>query len=271
MSEMETTDALTEGAEPADGAVSPEEEARALGWKPQEDFKGPEGEWVDADTFLKAREENLAIAKRDSKRLSRENTELNRKLANAQKMIDQLSKFEQSAYNRAMNDLKAQQKQAVRDGDEDAFERIDKELSELRDKAVEAKDDKPKAFDQRAYQKAFSEWLADNEWYAKDEVRRTYADSVIADLGPLEEYDGTADEWLAEIADKTNARFAKKEKAADPKVNPVNGANGMRQPGAKGKSYSDMPADAKQMADMMVRQGIFKDKDAYAKEYWKNV
>ena len=31
MSEMETTDALTEGAEPADGAVSPEEEARALG------------------------------------------------------------------------------------------------------------------------------------------------------------------------------------------------------------------------------------------------
>lgn len=269
MSEMETADAITEGAEEIGGALSPEEQARTLGWKPQDEYDG-KGEWVDADTFLTAREENLGIAKRDAKILKRENETLSRKLNNAQKMIDQLSKFEQNAYNRALNDLKVQQKQAVRDGDEDAHDRISKEIDELRDKAGEAKDDKPKQFDQKAYQKSFSEWLADNEWYAKDEVRRTYADSVIADLGPLEEYDGTADEWLAEIADRTNKRFIKKEKA-DPKVNPVAGAQGMRQPGAKGKAYADMPADAKQMADMMVRQGIFKDKDAYAKEYWKNV
>ena len=268
MSEMETADAITQGAEEIESALSPEEQARTLGWKPQEEYDG-KGEWVDADAFLKAREDNLGIAKRDAKRLTRENETLNRKLVNAQKVIDQLSKFEQNAYNRALNDLKAQQKQAVRDGDEEAHDRISKELDELRDSASEAKPE-PKQFDQKAYQKAFSEWLADNDWYAKDEVKRTYADSVIADLGPLEEYGGTADEWLAEIADRTTARFAKK-KEAEPKVNPVAGANGMRQPGAKGKSYSDMPADAKQMADMMVRQGIFKDKDAYAKEYWKNV
>jgi len=269
MSEMENTGALTDGAEEIEGALSPEEQARTLGWKPQEEYDG-KGEWVDAESFLKAREDNLGIAKRDAKRLTRENDTLSRKLANAQKIIDQLSKFEQNAYNRALNDLKAQQKQAVRDGDEEAHDRISKELDELRDNAIEAKSEKPKAIDQKAYQKSFSEWLADNEWYAKDEVRRTYADSIIADLGPLESYDGTADEWLAEIADRTNARFAKKEKT-EPKVNPVAGAQGMRQPGAKGKSYTDMPADAKQMADMMVRQGIFKDKDAYAKEYWKNV
>lgn len=271
MSEMETTDALTAGAEEIDGALSPVEQARTLGWKPQDEFKGNAEDWVDADAFLAAREDNLAIAKRDSKRLSRENSELTRKLANAQKMIDTLKGFEQKAYERALNDLKAQQKQAVRDGDEEAHDRISKELDELRDSVTEAKGEK-KQVDQREYRKVFGEWLADNDWYAKDEVRRTYADSVIADLGPLEDYAGTTEEWLGEIAERTAARFAKKEKAAaDPKVNPVGGANGMRQPGAKGKSYTDMPADAKQMADMMVRQGIFKDKDAYAKEYWKNV
>ncbi|HKR17713.1 hypothetical protein [Rhizorhapis sp.] len=269
MSEMESTEALTEGAEEIEGALSPEEQARTLGWKPQDEFKGNTEEWVDADTFLAAREENLAIAKRDNRRLTRETAELNRKLGNAQKVIETLKGFEQKAYERALNDLKSQQKQAVRDGDEEAHDRISKELDELRDSISDTKAEK-KQVDQVEYRKVFGEWLADNDWYAKDEVKRTYADSVIADLGPLEEYTGSTEEWLGEIAKRTSERFAKKEKA-EPKVNPVGGANGMRQPGAKGKSYTDMPADAKQMADMMVRQGIFKDKDAYAKEYWKNV
>jgi len=47
-------------------------EAKRQGWVPEEEFNGPEGKWVDAETFVKKGKEINALLRKDNEFLKRE-------------------------------------------------------------------------------------------------------------------------------------------------------------------------------------------------------
>lgn len=266
MDNEETAEVVTEELEDQsdDGELSAAELAASMGWRPEEDFKGPKDKWVDADTFLANREKNLGIAKDSNKRLEQTVRDQAKKLKRAEAVIGQLKTFEDRAYQRALSELKAQQKAAVEDGDTARFDKLDKELDDLRANAPAKEDQK-----QVDMQEVFTEWLIDNSWYKEDSLKQQYADLQFEKLGGVEGYDGTPDELLFEVTERVNKRFASKD-AAPKKVNPVNGGNGMRVAPKGGATAASLNAEEKQMGMNMVRMGIFKSVDDYAKELRKN-
>lgn len=247
---------------------SNEELARSLGWRPQDEYTGPEDKWVDAEAFLKVREENLAIARDSNKRLTQVNRDLSKKLKRTEAVLEQVKNFEERAYQRALADLKAKQEQAVEDGDTDTFRKLDKEIDKLRDTRPKAEDKAPDV----DTGEIFTEWLIDNPWYSSDNLKQQYADLQFQKLGGVEGYDGSPEELLQEVTDRVSKRFGGKEeeKPAPKKINPVGGANGMRQAPKANATYASLNQEEKQMAQNMVKMGIFKSVDDYAKELRKN-
>lgn len=249
-----------------DDGLSGEELARSMGWRPQDEFKGPADKWVDAETFLKARNENLAIAKDSNKRLEQIVRDQAKKLKARDAVIDQLKNFNENAYKRALADLKAQQEQAVEEGDSAKFKKLDKEIDELRANAP-TKEEKKQA--DANTQELFTEWLIDNPWYNGDKTKQAYADLQFQKLGGIEGYDGSPEELLEEVTERVNKRFASKE-APQKKVNPVGGANGMRVAPKGSATAASLNAEERHMGQQMVKMGIFSSLDAYAKELRNN-
>src|SRR2546425_12464119 len=88
------------------------DEARTDGWKPKEQFHGPEDQWVDAETFVKRGREINPILRKNNERLQREIADLRQKLdgttTSLQRVQEYHAKLETRAYERALKDLKAQ-------------------------------------------------------------------------------------------------------------------------------------------------------------------
>lgn len=116
--------------------------ARRLGWKPQEDYRGPPERWVDARAFVETADRNPAVMwsnlqtldKRHAS-LEREMRETKNKLSEAVNLVSDLTEqsrtISQRAYDRARRDLIAEREAAVEAGDKAAFTRVDTELSDL--------------------------------------------------------------------------------------------------------------------------------------------
>ena len=270
---LEDTDGLEDNnLPPADndegGDPSPEEQAHQFGWRPQEEWTGPKDKWVDAETFLKAREENLAIAKQDNKRLNEINRDLSKKLKRMEAMVEQVKGFEARAYERAIADIKAEQRKAVELGDTEAFEALDKQADELRKNAP--RDEKPAKVSDDELRETFEDWLIDNPWYAQgpqyDQAKAIFADRQIKALGAMQDSELSPTEYLAEVTRRVDEKFAPAEQRTQQrKPNPVNGQPALRNGQPKPVSAAGLNAEERAMADLMIKQGIFKNADDYAK------
>lgn len=152
-----------------------EQEARAEGWVPKEEFKGDESKWVDAETFVKRGEEILPIVNAKNRKLVGEIEELQKtveelKLGNSQFREFHEKEIEKQKRQRdeAIRELEAARKKAITDGDGEAFEKADKALSEVKSEP----DQKNQLSDD---QKA---WLAENRWYEEDDTLQAVADGL---------------------------------------------------------------------------------------------
>lgn len=119
-----------------------EAEARAMGWHPQEEYNGDPAKWVDAKTFVSRGETQLPILRENARKLSQrvrqrddENAELRQRLDDMQDslktMRTMMERGQEVGYQRAKAEFEAQMRQAVRDGDEAAFDRINGEMQRL--------------------------------------------------------------------------------------------------------------------------------------------
>jgi hypothetical protein len=116
--------------------------ARRLGWKPQNEYRGPPDRWVDARAFVETADRNPAVMwsnlqtldKRHAT-LEREARETKTKLEQAVTLISDLTEqsrtIGQRAYDRARRDLIAEREAAVEAGDKVAFAKVDGELADL--------------------------------------------------------------------------------------------------------------------------------------------
>lgn len=145
-----------------------EEQARAKGWKPQEEWTGSPDVWVDAKEFL-ARE---PLFKR-IEGMSQEVKSLRAAMGQAQQVIEDLkqhnARVEVAAYERALRDLKAEKRQALSEGEVERVMEIEDKIDELKEAKVQAQTPKqPMQINQPTIHPELKAWMDRNTWYTTD-------------------------------------------------------------------------------------------------------
>lgn len=123
-------------AEPIEGDdAAIEARAREMGWKPLAEYRGPPGKWQPAADFVARGENILPIMRQQNRALTEkvgrfegEITSMRRTLEEQSRIIKDLRdmgrKADQRGYDRAMAEIKAQQRQAVERGDTATYDQL---------------------------------------------------------------------------------------------------------------------------------------------------
>jgi hypothetical protein len=119
------------------------ERARAQGWRPEEEYKGPPGKWKDYKEFN-------AVGDRIASKLNNKIDRLEDSNRKQQDMIKQLIKAQgqvaKQAQEEALAKLRAQKREAIELGDADAVEDLEEKIDQVKStKAIEVEEEKPEA------------------------------------------------------------------------------------------------------------------------------
>lgn len=260
------------GAPPGDAGGDPapsfEDRALSMGWTPKGQFKGDPEKWVDAETFVKRGEEFLPFLRANNKRLEQALERANNKIEQMDKglksAIQQLSKADQRAYARAKAELEADLEQYATAGDAEGVKAVTKDLVELeRETAGKASDDEP------ADAPEFAEFRADNAWYGRDKALSAAFDALCREV--FEEGYTKPKAGLKEAFARLKEGFPEKfAKATNPNRAAPAAVEGVGAPHrTNGKTYADLPADAKQMCDELCRDmPKLMTREKFAKDYF---
>lgn len=251
----------TEALAPVAGAEeqpSPEDQARKRGWRPKEEFTGPEDKWVDAETFLQRGVEEPGLIRKELQAAEKRIKSLERTL---KEFSAHHSRTEQRAYERALIDIQARLDQAAASGDVQGVRDATDELVELRAEAKDAAQHTAPAQDE-----AFEAWHEENPWFGKDKAL-TAACAAIGQEVFDEGYTGKAQ--IREVDRRMREAFPEKfAKPANPHraaASAVEGAGAPARP--RGKTRSDLPADARATMDRWVKEGLITEAE-YIKDFF---
>lgn len=302
-----TTEDTTVATEGSVGSI--EERAARMGWSPEEEFRGDPRHWVDAKTFVERADNHLPIMKGTlstmEKKMVAQEREIARQTKMLQEQLDEVAavkgtlkefveysrKGEERAYQRALAELKAKQRQAVAEGDTDSFDRVSGDIDDLLKDHPALTGEKPakladtvkstevKPADTWTDEEAQDEWLDQNEWYFEYPNMAAYAGRMDKKLAKAEPT-LTHRERLAKIADAVKEKYPSyfsstdvdegepAAKASGPKRRPGGVEGGSGAPVKNGKrSYHDLPSDAKAACDRFVRDIPGYTKEEYLANY----
>ena len=266
--------------------MSIEQEASSMGWVPQDKFKGDPERWVDAETFVQRGHEVMPILKKANEDLRRDVTTLRGEMTRTQQLLQEaqssLTEFQKyheedskRQFERAMEKLKGDKRAALQDNDVDAVMEIDDAISTLREqqatkKVAEKPAEPTKPAADPSQDPVFQDWLsANSNWYGRDAQQTMYANSIASFLRQTEPT-LTGREFLDRVTEEVEAKYPSKEP-----VDRVEGSRGGSSRSSSGKTYADLPPDAKATCDKfggrLVGEGkAFKDQAAWRKQYVKD-
>lgn len=245
-----------------------EERASTVGWRPKEEWEGNPEDWVDAKEFL-ARggfidriKEQSSIIKKMQKTIASMEQDKN-------VLIEHYKKVRETEYKRALNDLKAQRKEAYQYGDLDLVDEIDDQIQELK---VEVS--KPTAQPEPEVHQDIVEFMDNNPWYGPegDILLTEQADrlaSKMVQLNPSlnKEPKKVLDKVLEVLKEEYPHKFGAQSKPAR--------KSSVLEPGdvphkSKGKKYSarDIPSEFLPIAKQLVSMGAVESLDKYAEDYF---
>jgi len=231
--------------------------ASDMGWSPQDQWRGDADKWVDATAYIKAGPEILksSLKRQDSKMLALEGT--------LKEFKGHYEKVTQTAYDRAMADLKQQQREAVAEGDTEAFERVETQIETLNAPEAKAEPDANPDNDP-----AFIQFQAKNDWYGPDGDYEMTAEAEKAAAVIGRSYEG--EEFYTRITNAMKKKFpdrfgnpARKETAR------VEGSGGNAPRKSGGKTFSDLPAEGKAACNKFVAEGLMTKED-YVRDYFED-
>lgn len=243
-----------------------EERARAMGWKPLDEYEGNPERHISAEKFLRRGMEKLPI-------LQKNYTELQNKFADTERKLREMREFQAHMsdvqYKRALRDIQEQQRKAVEDGDTAAYDTLEKQKEEVQ------KEFSPKQPDQSQdpyanlqKQKTLLDWNKRNEWYQKDKTLQIEADIYFKEL-ELSGTDLPLNEKLAYVEQKVKElnpqKFSSQRRAETP-PNVHGGGNRKVEKGA-GKTWNDIPKEDLATAEKWVSKGLM-TKEEYVKSYF---
>tara|TARA_R110000823_G_scaffold273974_2_gene392950 strand:- start:458 stop:1288 length:831 start_codon:yes stop_codon:yes gene_type:complete len=207
-----------------------EQKAYDQGWRPQEDFTGPEDHWKTAKEYVKDGEW-LAKIKEANQRTERLEKDFNERLENTNKLNEARRKTE-------LTDLKKQQRDAVEMADSDQYESAQAKIDALEaETVVTAPQDNQKNPDVAA-------WEAKNEWINNPNDEKSTVAIGIFNNFANQNKDKTAQDAL----DHLDARLKQLYPTSNPRrEQPNTTENGNKAPQRKGKdiTMSDLTQDEK--------------------------
>lgn len=258
---------VNEGAETApvenQQTNASEEKARRMGWVPQDEFRGAPEKWRPADEFVQRGEDQMPILRERLRHQDKQLADLQRVV---KEFADYHTKVEQNAYQRALRELKTRQAQAVAAGDAQAFVEIDSAIDELRNDAALKK--APTVQEQAPEEHpVFRDWKSKNRWYDNDVEMTAYADNIGAYIKRVNpNMDG--DEFFEAVTKKVKKEFP--EKFENPRRSDAPAVEGAgNAPRKSGKSYADLPPEAKAACDRFVAKKLT-TKERYVRQYFED-
>ncbi len=244
-----------------------EDRAKKMGWIPKDQFKGDPERWRPADQFVRRADELMPIMrvqlKKYEDKISNLETEVRTTKGTMQKIVSMADKVGQREYERAKADLTKKQVEAVAVGNVEEWSKLEGEKDKL-EKPEPVQVEKPM---QEPENPQFKTWHVDNDWYLSDSAMTRYANAVASETPKMASYT----DWLRVVETAVKEAFPHKfTNAARGKPAAVDGGNTRGGGGGRprGKSYNDLPSDAKTQADKYVSQGLFKTREDYVKSYY---
>lgn len=263
-----------------------EKEAKTMGWIPEEQFKGSKDHWVSAEEFVEKGRAVMPILVANNKRLQADRLTMDTKIGTLElKLTDAtvaLSKLEKHyieankrSVEQARKDLLAELKVAREDDDVEGEEAIRDKLDALRKSTTEPAKPAPVVKTEETLSPEFLEWQDENPWFLTDKKRAKALIRISEDL--REDGDtSTGRPFMDACMDRLLETEGGDSEVSRPtsKVE-VNGSRGNSRP--TGKSFADLPRDAKEACwddvdDLVGPDKIYKTKadweKGYAKIYW---
>lgn len=256
-----------------------EAEALALGWVPEDKFKGDKAKWVDAKTFVERGHSVMPILKQNNEKLLGKLEVLQRELAELRdadkakgQTISDLTKFQAAEVKRqvesTLKTLKVQRDAARKNGDDDLADELTDQIAEV--KATPAPSPTPAAPPPpttpviEPWAKEFAEA---NPWLGVDK-RRTGLFMIECDTLYATGLRGTA---------LLNAAKAEVIKVFDPVKEPgaskTEGGGGSPSGGgggrATGKTFADLPPDAKAVCATEAKKFVGANKAFKSEAEWQ--
>jgi regulator of replication initiation timing len=142
-----------------------------MGWRPLSDFNGAEEDFIDAKEFV------------NRKPLFDRIETQSKQIKNVTRALDALkthyTKVQETEFNRALASLKADRKEALRDGDADKFDHLDDQIKDVEGQiaTVRAQADLP-IVQEEVVHPEFQAWSSKNSWYNTTGYMRAFADDV---------------------------------------------------------------------------------------------
>ena len=152
---------------------APEDIARSQGWRPKEEYEGDKTKWVPADEFLR-RKPLFDKIHEQSKLLKNYEKAIIDTQETVKKIEERTRREEQEKYQRQLDEIKAQRRAAIREGDEETVDRLDEQLKRV-ENAKPAEPARPEAQqEEQQAPKEILDWVGRNKWYEQDEDLRDF-------------------------------------------------------------------------------------------------
>lgn len=241
--------------------------AKMMGHIPKEEFRGDPEKWVPADKYVERADNLMPVLKSQLGKYENKITNLEAQIESQKKTTEKLLKMgetvQQRAYEQAKRDITQQQVQAVSDGDVEKWQKLEDQKESL---------PKPEIVEPEPVQSTpvFDQWRSGNEWYLKDEDMTDFANlygQKMQQQNPNMPYD----QILTSVEKKIKETFPTKFENPNRNQPSVVDGGQNREVAVKsgGKTYNDLPADAKAMCNQNVSQGLYKTKEDWAKAYFE--
>lgn len=272
-------DATTTASAPDPAAEAEQGFARRLGWMPKEEFSGPAERWVDHKAFIEKTQSSRALLQSQLKRMVERDAQKDRLLKEQgdalKELLDRSRGAEARGFEYAREQVKARQREAVKNADEQAYEQAERELAELDRMKPAAREALKKPDESNSNTRtaapadpAVTAWVDQNKWFSADKKLNKIAIGLEADLMEDEPYLSTS-ERLAKVTDEVKRRFPEKFANAardNPPAAARPGPQGARPAVKKAKTEADLPPSARATMDRLVRQGVLTKKQ-YLDDY----
>jgi hypothetical protein len=260
-----------------------------MGWIPPDQFKGDKTKFISAQDFVQRGESFMPILKANNKRLTsqfddlrRQNGVLSTQLSEALNELDQLKKGSVKA---SVEDLKSKRSalasdlKAAREANDTEKEvEIQAEIADVNDKIREGEKEASAPVTKRTAQNGnqpppgFQEFVDAHPWYGTDKRKTRIANAIGEEV--LESNPGIAGKaFFSKVAEALEEEFGNPRRNGTSRVE--GGARGTSEGGggsSNGKSYADLPAEAKAACDSQAKRYSgegkkYKDVAAYRAYY----
>jgi hypothetical protein len=177
-----------------------EKRAMDMGWRPKDQFNGEEDDFIDAKEFVR-RQPLFEKIETQSKQIKSVTKAL-------EALKTHYTRVEEAAVQKAIASLKAQRKQALADGDGDAFEVLDENIKNAEKQLVQIEQVREQPLVQEeVVNPEWQAWQTKNSWYSKSDAMRAYADKVGLDMAAK---GATPSQVLVEVEKAVRKEFAHK-------------------------------------------------------------